>query len=156
MKKKSVAGSLAENRRARFDYAIESDIEVGMVLFGSEVKSLRKGGANIADSYAEVKDGELWLVNGYIPEIDGARTFGHEPRRLRKLLASKKEISDMYRAAEREGMALVPLSLYANERGVMKLKLGIAKGKKKADKRETSAKRDWNRQKSRLLKQGLQ
>lgn len=146
--------TVAENRRARFDYAIESDLEVGVVLIGSEVKSLRLGGANISDSYAAVEHGELWLVNGYIAPLDHAGSWGHEePRRRRKLLASKREISRLWNATQREGMTLVPLRLYADARGRMKLKLGVAKGKKAHDKRETSAKRDWNRQKQRLLKQ---
>ncbi len=143
----------AENRRARFDYAIEDDLECGIVLEGSEVKSLRAGGANIAESYASVENGELWLVNSYIPPYDQAKTFRHEERRRRKLLASRKELSDMWNATQRKGMTLVPLVLYFNHKGMAKLKIGIAKGKKVADKRETSAKRDWNRQKQRLLKQ---
>jgi SsrA-binding protein len=145
---------IAENRRARFDYAIESDLEAGIVLTGSEVKSLRQGGANIAESYANVEGGELWLINAYIAPFAQAKTWGHEERRRRKLLVSKKELSRLWSATQREGMTLVPLRLYFNDRGVAKLKLGIAKGKKLADKRETSAKRDWNRQKQRLHKQG--
>jgi SsrA-binding protein len=145
---------IAENRRARFDYAIESDLEAGIVLTGSEVKSLRQGGANIAESYANVEAGELWLINAYIAPFAQAKTWGHEERRKRKLLVSKKELSRLWSATQREGMTLVPLRLYFNDRGVAKLKLGIAKGKKLADKRETAAKRDWNRQKQRLLKRG--
>lgn len=145
---------IAENRRARFDYAIEDDLEAGIVLQGSEVKSLREGGVNIAESYANVEDGELWLINGYIAPFAQAKTWGHEERRKRKLLVSRRELSRLWSATQREGMTLVPLKLYFNDRGVAKLKLGIAKGKKLADKRETSAKRDWNRQKQRLLKQG--
>jgi SsrA-binding protein len=145
---------IAENRRARFDYAIEDDLEAGIVLTGSEVKSLRQGGANIAESYANVEDGELWLINGYIAPFAQAKTWGHEERRKRKLLVSRKELARLWSATQREGMTLVPLRLYFNDRGVAKLKLGIARGKKLADKRETSAKRDWNRQKQRLLKQG--
>lgn len=144
---------IAENRRARFNYAIESDLEVGMILTGSEVKSLRKGGANIAESYAEITDGELWLVNSYIAGLEQGKTFGHETRRRRKLLASKREISKLWNATARDGMTLVPLTLYSNDRGVMKLKLALAKGKKLTDKRDTSAKRDWARQKARILKQ---
>jgi SsrA-binding protein len=144
---------IAENRRARFDYAIESDLEVGIILEGSEVKSLRAGGSNIAESYAEVKDGELWLVNSYIAPYKQAKTFQHEEKRRRKLLASKRELSRMWNATDREGMTLVPLVMYFNHKGFVKLKIGVAKGKKKQDKRETSAKRDWNRQKQRLLKQ---
>lgn len=144
---------IAENRRARFDYHIESDLEAGIMLYGSEVKSLRKGGSNIADSYASVEGGELWLINGYIAPYLQAKTFGHEERRRRKLLVSKKELSRLWAAVGREGMTIVPMKMYFNDRGIVKLKLGIAKGKKLADKRETSAKRDWDRQKARLMKQ---
>jgi len=145
---------VAENRRARYDYAIEDDIECGIILEGSEVKSLREGQANIAESYAEVKNGELWLVNSYVAPYTQAKTFGHEEKRRRKLLASKREIARMWTASQREGMTLVPLVLYFNHRGIAKLKVAIGKGKKTADKRETSAKRDWQRQKARLLRQG--
>jgi len=144
---------IAENRRARFDYAIEEDLEVGIILQGSEVKSLRENTSNIAESYAAVESGELWLVNSYIAPYAQAKTWGHEERRRRKLLASKRELSRMWSATQREGMTLVPLVIYFNHKGLVKLKIGIAKGKKTADKRETSAKRDWQRQKARLLKQ---
>ncbi len=143
---------IAENRRARFDYFIESDLEAGIMLFGSEVKSLRKGGSNIAESYASVENGELWLINGYVAPYVQAKTFGHEERRKRKLLVSKKELARLWNATAREGMTIVPMKMYFNDRGIVKLKLGIAKGKKQADKRATEAKRDWDRQKSRLLK----
>lgn len=145
---------VAENRRARFDYAIERDLECGIILQGSEVKSLRAGGANIAESYASVDEGELWLVNSYVAPYEQAKMFRHEERRRRKLLVSKKELADLWNATQRKGMTLVPLVLYFNHRGKAKLKIGIAKGKKLADKRETSAKRDWGREKQRLLKQG--
>jgi SsrA-binding protein len=145
---------VAENRRARFDYAIEDDLEAGIVLLGSEVKSLRAGGANIAESYANVENGELWLINSYIAPFAQAKTWGHEERRKRKLLVSRRELARLWSATQREGMTLVPLRLYFNDKGVAKLRLGIARGKKLADKRETSARRDWNRQKQRLLKQG--
>ena len=144
---------VAENRRARFDYAIEDDLECGIVLEGSEVKSLREGQANIAESYAAVENGELWLINSYIAPYSQAKTFRHEERRRRKLLASRKELARLWADTQRKGMTLVPLTLYFNRKGVAKLKLGIAKGKKLADKRETEAKRDWNRQKQRLLKE---
>ena len=144
---------IAENRRARFDYAIERDLECGLQLEGSEVKSLRANGANIAESYAAVEEGELWLTNAYIAPYEQAKTFGHEDRRKRKLLVSKKELSDLWNATQRKGMTLVPLVLYFNHRGKAKIKIGVAKGKKVADKRETQAKRDWNRQKARLLKE---
>ena len=143
---------VAENRRARFDYAIESDLECGIVLEGSEVKSLRANGGNIAESYAAVEDGELWLVNSYVAPYEQARTFGHEERRRRKLLVSRRELAEMWNATQRKGMTLVPIVLYFNDRGRAKMKLGIAKGKKLHDKRETQAKRDWSRQKQRLLK----
>lgn len=144
----------AENRRARFDYAIEDDLECGIVLEGSEVKSLRQGGANIAESYAAVEDGELWLVNSYIAPYDQAKTFQHDERRRRKLLVSRKELSKLWNATQRQGMTLVPIVMYFNHKGIAKIKVGIAKGKKLHDKRDTSAKRDWQRQKQRLLKQG--
>ncbi len=145
---------IAENRRARFDYFIESDLEVGIMLTGSEVKSLRTGQSNIAESYASVENGELWLINAHIAALSNAGVFGHEERRRRKLLVSKRELSRLWQAIGREGMTRVPLVMYFNHRGLVKLKIGVAKGKKVADKRETSAKRDWNRQKQRLLKQG--
>jgi SsrA-binding protein len=144
---------IAENRRARFDYHIESDLEAGIMLFGSEVKSLRQGGSNIAESYASVEGGELWLINGYIAPYLQAKTFGHEERRRRKLLVSKKELGRLWQAVGREGMTIVPMKMYFNDRGIVKIKLGVAKGKKQADKRETSAKRDWDRDKARLMKQ---
>jgi SsrA-binding protein len=145
---------IAENRRARFDYFIESDLECGIVLLGSEVKSLRTGQSNIAESYASVEEGELWLINAHIAAYKQAGIFGHEERRKRKLLVSKRDLSRLWQAIGREGMTLVPLAMYFNDRGRVKLKIGIARGKKLADKRETEAKRDWNRQKQRLLKQG--
>jgi SsrA-binding protein len=145
---------IAENRRARFDYHIEDDIEAGIMLLGSEVKSLRQGGSNIAESYASVEGGELWLINGYIAPYLQAKTFGHDERRRRKLLVSKKQLSRLWTAVGREGMTIVPMKMYFNDRGIVKLKIGVAKGKKQADKRATEAARDWNRQKQRLLKQG--
>ena len=145
---------IAENRRARYDYAIEDDLECGIILVGSEVKSLRKNGGNIAESYAAVEDGELWLVNSYIAPYEQAKTFPHEERRRRKLLVSRKDLSRLWSDTQRKGMTLVPLVLYFNHKGIAKLKIGIAKGKKNADKRATEAKRDWNRQKQRLLRHG--
>ena len=144
---------IAENRRARYDYAIDDDLECGIVLQGSEVKSLRQGGSNIAESYAAVENGELWLVNGYIAPYEQAKTWGHEERRRRKLLVSKKEMARLWNATQRQGMTLVPLVLYFNHKGLVKIKIGIAKGKKTQDKRATEAKRDWDRQKARLLRQ---
>ena len=144
---------LAENRRARYDFAIEDDLEVGIVLYGSEVKSLRLGQSNIAESYASVDDGELWLTNGYIAPYDRAM-FGHEERRKRKLLCSRKELARLWNATKREGMTLVPLVMYFNDRGLVKLKIATAKGKKNHDKRASEAARDWGRQKQRLLRHG--
>jgi SsrA-binding protein len=142
---------VAENRRARYDYAIERDLECGIVLSGSEVKSLRTGQSQISDSYAAVEDGELWLVNSYIAPYTQAM-FGHEERARRKLLVSKKELADLWNATQRKGMTLVPLVMYFNDRGRAKVKIGVARGKKAPDKRETEAKRDWQRQKARLMK----
>ena len=145
---------IAENRRARYDYAIEEDVECGIVLMGSEVKSLRQGSSNIAESYAAVEDGELYLTNAYIAPYKQAVTWGHLERRKRKLLASKREIAKMWNATQRKGMTLVPLVMYFNHKGLVKIKIGIAKGKKAHDKRATEAKRDWGRQKQRLLRHG--
>jgi len=144
---------IAENRRARYDYAIESDIECGVILMGSEVKSMRKGGCNIAESYAAVEDGELWLVNSYVAPYEQTKTWGHEEKRRRKLMVSKRELSRLWQATGRQGMTLVPLVMYFNHKGRVKIKLGVAKGKKNVDKRQTEAKRDWGRQKARILKQ---
>ena len=143
---------IAENRRARFDYAIEDDLECGIQLMGSEVKSLRTGQTNIAESYATVESSELWLVNSYIAPYDAAM-FGHEDRRRRKLLVSRKQLSVLWNATQRKGLTLVPLVMYFNHRGMAKVKIGIAKGKNTQDKRATQAKRDWSRQKQRLLKE---
>ncbi len=144
---------IAENRRARYDFAIESDLECGIVLMGSEVKSLRQGGANIAESYASVENRELWLINSAIAPYGQAKTWGHEERRKRKLLVSQRELARLWAATAKEGMTLVPLAMYFNDKGVAKLKIGVAKGKKLADKRATEAKRDWDRQKRRLMKE---
>ena len=143
---------LAQNRRARYDYSIEDDVECGIVLTGSEVKSLRSGQSNIAESYASVEDGELWLINSYIAPYAQAKTWGHEERRKRKLLVHAKELSKLWQATSRQGMTLVPLVMYFNHKGRVKIKIGIAKGKKNIDKRATEAKRDWSRQKARLLR----
>jgi len=143
---------VAENRKARYNYAIEDDLECGIVLEGSEVKSLREGHANIAESYATVDNGELWLVNSYFPAYEQAKSFPHDERRRRKLLVSKRELSKLWNSIGRQGMTLVPLRLYFNEKGRAKLKLGIAKGKKVADKRQTEKNRDWQRQKARLMR----
>ena len=143
-------GLVAENRRARFNYAIQDTLECGIVLAGSEVKSLRAGQANIAESYANVEDGELYLINGYISRYDQAGRFGHEERRRRKLLVSRKQLARLHQGVGRDGMTLVPLRLYFNDAGRAKVLLALAKGKRHADKREEEKRRDWNRQKARL------
>jgi len=143
---------VADNRKARFSYSIESSLEAGIMLTGSEVKSLRTGKATIAESYAHAKDGEIFLVNAYIPEYTQANRFGHEPRRTRKLLVRKTQIAKLAAAIQREGMTLIPLKLYFTPKGIAKLELGIAKGKKTHDKRETEKQRDWQRDKARLMR----
>ncbi len=143
---------VAENRKARFNYAIEDTLEAGIALTGTEVKSMRTGKATIAESYADARGGEIWLVNANIPEYLQANRFNHEPRRPRKLLLHRKEINRLTGAVERQGMTLIPLKLYFNERGRAKLQLALAKGKKLHDKRDTEKKRDWDREKGRLLR----
>ncbi len=143
---------VAENRKARFNYEIIDTYEAGIVLMGTEVKSLRQGKANIAESYASDEGGEIWLINSYLPEYLQANRFNHEPRRRRKLLLSGREIHRLRSAINREGMTLIPLKIYFNDRGRAKMELALAKGKKLHDKRESEKERDWNRQKSRLLK----
>ncbi len=155
-RKKDPANRIAaENRKARYNYFIESNLEVGIMLEGSEVKSLREGKANIAESYATVEGAELWLINSYIGPFSQAMAaaFSHDQRRRRKLLVHKRELARLKAAIGREGMTLVPLKLYFNEKGIAKLELGIAKGKKMADKRETEKRRDWAREKARLLRE---
>jgi SsrA-binding protein len=147
-------GVVAENRRARFDYEILDTLEAGLVLTGTEVKSLRTGKAQITESYASPERGELWLINAHIPEYVEANRFNHTERRPRKLLVSKKELARLDQAVSRAGNTIVPLKLYFNERGKAKLLIALGKGKKAYDKRETEKQRDWNREKSRLLKQG--
>lgn len=143
---------VAQNRRARYDYLIESTLETGIVLFGSEVKSLRGGQASLNESYAGFDSGALCLVNCFIPEYPGANRFNHEPRRKRKLLIHKREIRKLSGQVQRQGITLIPLSIYFNERGMAKVELGIAKGKKKADKRATEKDRDWQRDKARAMR----
>lgn len=146
--------TVAENRRARFEYAITDTYEAGIALTGTEVKSLRSGQANIGESYASVENGGIFLINAYIPELKNAgRFFQHEPRRPRQLLLHKKEIHKLAIAVERQGMTMVPLELYFNEKGRAKVKLAIAQGKKLHDRREATAKRDWERQKARLMRE---
>lgn len=143
----------AQNRRARFDYFIEDTLEAGIMLAGTEVKSLRGGKASINEAYAGPQSGELYLFNAYIPEYGQAGTYWqHETKRPRKLLLHKREISKVMTAINREGMTLIPMSIYFNDRGKAKVELGIAKGKKKGDKRETEKARDWQRDKARLMR----
>ncbi|AJA09386.1 SsrA-binding protein [Sphingopyxis sp. Root214] len=143
---------VAENRRARFDFAIEQVFEAGIALQGTEVKSLRFGEGTIAESYAEVKGNEVWLINSNIPEFSHGNRHNHEPKRPRKLLLSGREINKMYAGVARQGMTLVPLSVYFNSRGRAKVELALAKGKKAHDKRESIKERDWKRDKQRLMK----
>ncbi|MCY4541987.1 MAG: SsrA-binding protein SmpB [Rhodobacteraceae bacterium] len=143
---------IAANRRARFNYAIEEELECGIMLVGSEVKALRTAQAGIAESYASVEGAELWLINSYIAPYGKAGKFRHEERRRRKLLVTKRQLAHLWSATQRRGMTLVPLVLYFNHVGIAKVKIGIAKGKRLADKRETQRKRDWNRRKARLLR----
>lgn len=149
-----VSGTVAENRRARFDYEILDTLEAGIMLTGTEVKSLRTGKAQITESYASPEHGELWLVNAHIPEYLQANRFNHEERRPRKLLVSKKELARLTEEVQRSGNTIVPLKLYFNERGTAKLLIGLAKGRKNYDKREVERNRDWNRDKARIMKEG--
>ena len=141
-----------QNRRARFDYFLEETFEAGLALTGTEVKSLRNGRANIAESYAAVEGQDLYLINADIPPYSQANRFNHEPRRHRKLLLHRKQLDRLIGAVQREGRTLIPTRLYWNDKGLAKLELALAKGKKLHDKRETSAERDWQRDKARLLR----
>ncbi len=143
---------VADNRKARYSYAIDDTLEAGIMLTGSEVKSLRTGKATIGESYAQAKDGEIFLINAYIPEYTGANRFNHEPKRPRKVLVHRREIAKLSAAIQREGMTLIPLKLYFTVKGIAKLELGIAKGKKLHDKRDTEKQRDWARDKARLMR----
>lgn len=143
----------AENRKARFSYEVMDTLETGLVLTGTEVKSLRLGQANIQESYASLEDGEIWLINSYVPEYLQGNRFNHEPRRRRKLLVSRREMAKLGQAVDREGMTMVPLKIYFNDRGRAKLLLAVARGKKLHDKRESEKQRDWAREKGRLLKE---
>ena len=144
---------VADNRKARFNYFIDETFEVGVVLTGTEVKSLRQGKATIGESYADARGGEIWLINSNIPEYRQANRFNHVPKRPRKLLLHRRQISKLIGAVEREGMTLVPLKLYFNEKGRAKIELALARGKKLFDKRETQKKRSWERERGRLLRQ---
>ena len=141
-----------QNRRARHDYLIEDTLEAGLVLQGSEVKVLRTGQASIAEAYADAQAGELFLINANIPEYKAANRFGHQPRRPRKLLLHRKEMNKLLGAIRREGVTIVPLSIYFNERGRAKVELGLAHGKKKADRRQYEKDRDWQRDKARIMR----
>jgi SsrA-binding protein len=154
MSKSEGGGSklIAENRRARFDYFLEQTYEAGLSLTGTEVKALRLGRANSAESYAATEGDEIVLVNAYIPEYGPANRFNHDPRRPRKLLLHRREIDRMLGAVQREGRTLVPTRLYFNDKGRVKLELALAKGKKAHDKREVAAERDWKREQGRLLR----
>ena len=143
---------VAENRRARFDYHIEDKLEAGIALSGTEVKSLRFGEGSIAESYAEIRDGECWLINANIPEFSHGNRFNHEPKRPRKLLLHAREIGKLLGAVERKGMTLVPLSVYFNSHGRAKVELALAKGKQTHDKRAAIKERDWKRDKARILR----
>lgn len=144
---------IAENRRARYDYFLEDPVEAGIALTGTEVKSLRTGRANIAESYAAVEGDEIVLINADIPPYAGGNRFNHEPRRPRKLLLHRKQISRMIGAVQREGRTLIPTKLYWNDKGIAKIEIAMAKGKKAHDKREAVAERDWQRDKARLLRE---
>ena len=144
--------TVADNRRVRYDYHVEETFEAGLALQGTEVKSLRSGEATIAESYAEVRDGEAWLINANIPEYTHGNRLNHEPKRPRKLLLHEREIEKLLGAVERKGMTLVPLSMYFNGQGRAKVELALAKGKKTHDKRETIKERDWKRDQQRILK----
>jgi len=143
---------VAENRKARHEFFIDETFEAGLVLTGTEVKSLRQGRANIAESYAAAEGDELWLINAHIPEYSAGNRFNHAPRRRRKLLMRRREINRLAGAVQKEGMTLVPLRIFFNARGLAKLQLGLAKGKKLHDKRATQRDRDWQRQKARLMR----
>ncbi|HEY7246650.1 MAG TPA: SsrA-binding protein SmpB [Xanthobacteraceae bacterium] len=151
-KPQSNARVVAHNRKARFNYEIGETLEAGIALTGTEVKSLRQGKATIAESYADSRHGEIWLVNANIPEYLQAGRFNHSPKRLRKLLLHRRQISKLIGAVEREGMTLVPLKLYFNDKGRAKVELALARGKKLHDKRETEKKRSWERERGRLLR----
>jgi SsrA-binding protein len=144
--------TVAENRRARYDYSIESTVEAGIMLTGTEVKSLRFGEGSIAESYAEVKNDVVWLVNSTIPEFSHGNRENHEPKRPRKLLLHEREITKLYQAISRKGMTLVPLSIYFNSRGRAKIELALAKGRQHQDKREYEKEKDWKRDAARILR----
>ena len=151
-KKKSNLNIVANNRKARHNYFIISNVEAGIVLRGTEIKSIRTGRSSIDESYASEEDGELFLINSYIPEYQSASYNQHETRRSRKLLLNKKELVKMINSVNREGATIVPLSLYFNKRGILKVDLGLAKGKRQYDKRQTNKDRDWKRNQARIMR----
>ena len=152
-KKSDSAGKMiAVNRRARHDYFIEDTVEAGLILKGTEVKALREGKGTIAESYAAPEEGAIWLINATIPEYSAGNRENHEPKRRRKLLLSKREISRLAQAVERKGYTIIPMKLYFSDRGIAKLEIGLGIGKKLHDKRDTKKDRDWGRQKQRLLR----
>ena len=152
-KDKSAGQLIADNRKARHNYEFIDTMEAGLVLTGTEVKSLRNGQANIAESYATEENGEIWLINSYIPEYLEGNRNNHNPRRHRKLLLNKREMSKLIIAIQREGMTIVPNRLYFNDRGIAKLQIALAKGRQAHDKRQVAKKRDWEREKSRLMRE---
>ena len=152
-KKKSLTGKIAaQNRKARHDYFIKESLEAGLALMGSEVKSLREGRASIGEAFAVEKGGEIYLCNAHISEYKAASRFGHDPKRDRKLLLRRKEIAHLIGSAQRQGMTMVPLTIYFNDRGIAKLELALAEGKQSHDKRESIKERDWQRQKARIMR----
>jgi SsrA-binding protein len=152
MAKEAERKFVAQNRKARHDYFIEETIEAGLMLTGTEVKSMRDGGVQITEAYAEPRGRELYLLNCHIPEYRGGNRFNHEPKRPRKLLLSRRQLDRLIGAVAREGMTIVPLQIYFNERGIGKCALGLAKGKKTVDKRQTIKDRDWKRDRARLMR----
>ncbi|MEE3000954.1 MAG: SsrA-binding protein SmpB [Pseudomonadota bacterium] len=151
-KKKSQENTVARNRKARHNYFIENNIEAGIMLQGTEIKSIRTGRSSIEESYASEENGELFLINAYIPEYKAGGRNQHETRRPRKLLLHKKELTKMINAVSREGATIIPLSLYFNKRGMLKVDLGLAKGKRQYDKRQTEKERDWRRNQARIMR----
>lgn len=151
-KKKQLQAPTIQNRKARHNYTIEDELEAGIMLCGTEVKSLREGKANLNDAFAAEKGGEIWLNNAYIAEYSGGNRFNHKDRAPRKLLLHAREIRKLIGRIKQDGVTIVPLSLYFNSKGYVKVKLGIAKGKKKHDKRESEKQRDWQREKARVMK----
>ncbi len=153
-RKSPESGTVAQNRRARFDYFIDEKIEAGIILHGTEVKSLRQGQASLSEAWAGPREGDLWLNNCYIPEYGNSAHFNnHEVRRPRKLLLHKREIQRLSGAANRQGVTIVPMSIYFNDRGIAKVLLGLARGKRQVDKRQTTKDRDWQRQKARVMRE---